>query len=194
VTHVRFLGVWDTVGALGIPLSGGRWLHRFNRRWQFHDMTLTSTVRSAFQALAVDEHRKSYVPAVWEPSPKTEEKAQEREQVWFTGAHSDVGGGYRERDLADITLRWMANRAESCGLVFDPAAFDDVTDAKARGMLHNSLKSLFRLFGSADRAIGRRNAASESLASSAQHRHRTMAYAPANLVAYLEGDPEITPV
>jgi uncharacterized protein (DUF2235 family) len=194
VTPVRFIGVWDTVGALGIPLSGGRLLHRINRRWQFHDMTLSSTVQSAFQALAVDEHRKSYVPAVWQPSAKPAERNQEREQVWFTGAHSDVGGGYRERDLADIALRWLADRAGRCGLDFDPGAFGDPAGANPEGKLHNSLSVFFRLFGSADRPIGQADAPSESLASSAHDRHTAMAYSPANLVTYLEGSPKITTV
>ncbi|MEV6621800.1 DUF2235 domain-containing protein [Amycolatopsis sp. NPDC051106] len=192
VTPVRFIGVWDTVGALGIPLSGGRLLHRINRRWQFHDMTLSSTVQSAFQALAIDEHRRSYVPAVWQPSAKPAERNQEREQVWFTGAHSDVGGGYRERDLADIALRWLADRAARCGLDFDPGAFGDPAGANPEGKLHNSLSVFFRLFGSADRPIGQADAPSESLASSAHDRHTAMAYSPANLVTYLEGSPKIT--
>jgi uncharacterized protein (DUF2235 family) len=194
VTPVRFIGVWDTVGALGIPLSGGRLLHLINRRWQFHDMTLSSTVQSAFQALAIDEHRKSYVPAVWQPSSKPAERNQEREQVWFTGAHSDVGGGYRERDLADIALRWLADQAGRCGLDFDPGAFGDPAGANPEGKLHNSLSMFFRLFGSADRPIGRADAPSESLASSAHDRHTAMAYSPANLVTYLEGSPKITTV
>ncbi len=194
VTPIRFIGVWDTVGALGIPLSGGRLLHLINRRWQFHDMTLSSTVQSAFQALAVDEHRKSYVPAVWKPSAKPAERNQEREQVWFAGAHSDVGGGYREHDLSDIALRWLADRAGRCGLGFDPGAFGDLADADAEGELHHSLKAFFRLFGSADRPIGEADAPSESVASSAQDRHQAMAYSPANLATYLEGSPKITTV
>jgi len=194
VTPVRFIGVWDTVGALGIPLSGGRLLHRINRRWQFHDMTLSSTVQSAFQALAIDEHRRSYVPAVWQPSAKPAERNQEREQVWFTGAHSDVGGGYRERDLADIALRWLADRAGRCGLDFDPGAFGDPAGANPEGKLHNSLSVFFRLFGAADRPSGQADAPSESLAASAHDRHTAMAYSPANLVSYLEGSPKITTV
>ena len=194
VTPIRFIGVWDTVGALGIPLSGGRLLHKFNERWQFHDVKLSSTVQSAFQALAVDEHRKSYVPAVWKPSRKPVEQNQKREQVWFSGAHSDVGGGYREHDLSDLALRWLANRAEKCGLAFDPGAFDGLAGADAEGTLHNSLNAFFRLFGSADRPIGQEDPPSESLASSARDRHRNMAYSPANLVTYLDGSHKITTV
>ncbi|WP_329056124.1 DUF2235 domain-containing protein [Amycolatopsis sp. NBC_01488] len=194
VTRIRFIGVWDTVGALGIPLSGGRLLHKINQRWQFHDMTLSSTVRSAFQALAVDEHRKSYVPAVWEPSSKPAEADQEREQVWFSGAHSDVGGGYAEHDLSDIALRWLADRAAKCGLTFDPDAFDGLAQANAGGTLHTSLNGFFRLFGSADRSIGKVDEPAESLASSAWDRHQAGGYSPPNLVAYLDDDPDVTAV
>jgi len=93
---IRFIGVWDTVGALGIPLSGLRLVNVLNRRWQFHDTQLSSTVQSAFHALAIDEKRGSFEPAVWKPSSAA--AGQQREQVWFAGDHCDVGGGHGERD------------------------------------------------------------------------------------------------
>src|SRR6266540_1375162 len=64
-TRIRFIGVWDTVGALGIPLSGLRLVNLVNRRWQFHDTELSSTVDAAFQALAIDEQRGPFRPAIW---------------------------------------------------------------------------------------------------------------------------------
>ncbi|HET6705116.1 DUF2235 domain-containing protein [Amycolatopsis sp.] len=187
-TPIRFVGVWDTVGALGIPLSGGRLIHLLNKRWQFHDMKLTSIVQAAFQALAVDEHRKSFAPAVWEPSAAAE--GQVREQVWFAGAHSDVGGGYQQPALSDLALRWMTERAEKCGLVFAPDAFATLADRDELGVLHNSLKAFYRVFGSADREIGRVDPATEFAGSCTLYRHEHMRppYRPANLLAYL-ADP-----
>ncbi|WP_410615443.1 DUF2235 domain-containing protein [Amycolatopsis sp. lyj-109] len=184
-TPIRFVGVWDTVGALGIPLSGGRLIHLLNKRWQFHDMELTSIVQAAFQALAVDEHRKSFSPAVWAPSKAS--NGQVREQVWFAGAHSDVGGGYRQPALSDLALRWMADRAEQCGLVFEKDAFEYLAARNELGELHNSLTALFRWFGSANRVIGRADPATEFAGSCAVQRSEQMQppYQPGNLLAYL---------
>ncbi|MDF3010573.1 MAG: hypothetical protein K0S03_1369, partial [Burkholderiales bacterium] len=86
---IRMIGVWDTVGSLGIPLRGLRWLTR--REHQFHDTELSGSVQVACHALAIDERRAPFAPTLWDYKPKP---GQQVEQVWFCGAHSDVGGGY----------------------------------------------------------------------------------------------------
>ncbi|RSM39017.1 DUF2235 domain-containing protein [Amycolatopsis balhimycina DSM 5908] len=189
-TPIRFIGVWDTVGALGIPLSGGRLLNVLNRRWQFHDTRLSSIVQSAFQALAVDEHRPSFEPAVWEPS----QSGQEHEQVWFAGDHSDVGGGHPVSDLSDLALRWMTDRAHKCGLAFEPDAFTGLLPGNPLGVLHDSPNAFFRLFGSVVRGIGTVDPQSEFAASTAVDRHGQMQppYRPDNLVAYLAAHRTMT--
>ncbi len=112
---IYFLGVWDTVGALGIPVESFDW---FNKSYyQFHDTTLSGIVKNAFHAVAIDEHRKSYQCTLWNPIEKPN---QTIEQVWFCGAHSNIGGGYADNLLSDIALRWMMNKASSCGLALDP--------------------------------------------------------------------------
>jgi uncharacterized protein (DUF2235 family) len=121
--RIRFIGVWDTVGALGIPLSGIPAIDRLNRPWQFHDTRLSSRVDSAFHALAVDEARKPFKPALWQQSPTA--KDQWLEQVWFRGVHCDVGGGYTETGLSDIALGWLAQRARENGLAFTQGAFTE---------------------------------------------------------------------
>ncbi|HEX2017667.1 MAG TPA: DUF2235 domain-containing protein [Aurantimonas sp.] len=109
--EITFVGVWDTVGALGIPESiVGLQL---NASHQFHDTTPSRIVGYAFHALAIDEYRDEYVPTLW--TGKAPEGAVV-EQCWFAGAHSDIGGGYADRRLADIPLVWMARKAEQCGL------------------------------------------------------------------------------
>ena len=101
---IRCIGVWDTVGALGIPNS------RFcQQAYAFHDTTLGPGVENAFHALAIDERRKPYRPAIWRPNPNPR-VGQRIEQVWFPGAHSNVGGGYPERLLSDAAFFWMASR------------------------------------------------------------------------------------
>lgn len=108
---IEFLGVWDTVGSLGIPLGAFEELN--DERYGFHDTRLSGIVRNAFHALALDEHREPYRPTFFQPDPA---RPQRVEQVWFAGAHSDVGGGYAEQPLSNPPLRWMQKRAKACGL------------------------------------------------------------------------------
>ncbi|WP_167361995.1 DUF2235 domain-containing protein, partial [Streptomyces yokosukanensis] len=107
-TEIHFIGVWDTVGALGIPAPDARWLNsaveEFNHRWAFHNTELSSLVKAAFQALAVDEQRSAFQPTLWHQKPSAAEQGQELKQVWFAGTHCDVGGGYKETGLSDIAL------------------------------------------------------------------------------------------
>ena len=115
-TSIKFLGVWDTVGSLGIPISWFNWL---NRKYQFHDVKLSSQIKYAYHALAVDEQRKSFAPTLWEISTKdTDPNKQVSEQVWFPGTHSNIGGGYVDCGLSNITLKWMIDKARDTGLEF----------------------------------------------------------------------------
>ena len=112
---VKLLGVFDTVGALGVP---GAW----STHHQFHDVNLSKAVECARQALAIDEQRLKFEPCLWEADEETrlaDEASGRVQQVWFEGAHSDVGGGYPDTGLCDTTLLWMAAEANRCGLVFD---------------------------------------------------------------------------
>lgn len=112
---ITFLGVWDTVGSLGIPVESFEW---FNKAYyQFHDTELSSIVKNAFHAVAIDEHRKNYACALWNPHVQP---GQRMEQVWFAGAHANVGGGYIGNTLSDVPLKWMMERAMECGLALDP--------------------------------------------------------------------------
>ncbi|NKQ51443.1 DUF2235 domain-containing protein [Amycolatopsis sp. K13G38] len=195
VTPIRFIGVWDTVGALGIPLSGGRLINLVNRRWQFHDTQLSSTIRSAFQALAIDEKRRPFTPAVWKPSPAAD--GQQREQVWFTGVHSDVGGGYPQTALSDLTLRWMTARARACGLAFTEDAFAGLPARDEFGPLHDSATWFYRMIGTTPRKLGEQDAPSEYAASSAADRQKEMnpPYRAENLRTYLaDAAHQIMPV
>lgn len=136
-TPIRFIGVWDTVGALGNPLL----LHSspLSRRVQFHDTRLGPTVRCAFHALAIDEQRRHFKATRWRRH--SEAREQTMEQRWFVGAHADVGGGNRNEGLSDLTLDWMVRQARRCGLaVEDVATTPDVFQGPAR-----SRRGLFRL-------------------------------------------------
>jgi hypothetical protein len=128
--RVRFIGVFDTVGALGVPAGPLNLAAVVNRRWRFHDTALSSQVDFAYQALAIDERRGPFTPSLWtrqdpdgQPTHDAAVRGQVLEQVWFTGVHSDVGGGYADSALAEIPLLWMADRAAAAGLDFAPGAF-----------------------------------------------------------------------
>ncbi len=210
-TRIRFVGVWDTVGSLGIPLREAPLVDVFNRRWQFHDPALSGRVDAAFQALAIDEKRGTYRPTLWAPQPAAPQR-QCIQQLWFSGVHSDVGGGYRQHVLSDIASLWMVERASECGLGFDAdaiaeihsggdAASDDVTnpdmpirlqpDPLAR--LHNSRVGIYRLLPQYVRELGVKDMAHEYLASSAVERHRLTTYVPPNLLDYLKRASQILP-
>jgi uncharacterized protein (DUF2235 family) len=120
--YVNCLGIWDTVGALGIPST---WFQHFNnKRYAFHDTEISFLVKHAFHAIAIDEKRNPFAPSLWE-RPKKPIYDQIVEQVWFPGVHSNVGGSYPDTDLADITLRWMIGRVNAhTKLAFSEATLD----------------------------------------------------------------------
>src|SRR5680860_226505 len=185
---IRFIGVWDTVGALGIPLNGLRWVNAINRRDQFHDTELSSTVDSAFQGLAINEKRKAFIPAIWHPKPDA--VSQQLRQVWFAGVHSDVGGGYLESELSDIALCWMTKQARLCGLAFNHEG-PGLDPAWATGPIHESRTGFFRLLRPYRRPTGVTDPAHEVAASTAVQRLEGGGYAPENLVKYLNGDHQV---
>jgi hypothetical protein len=126
--RIRCIGVWDTVGALGIPNSGF-----CSSEFQFHDTNLSPRVDFAFQALAIDEQRAPFIPAIW----KTQlTPGQVVEQVWFAGVHSNIGGGYLEHELSDIAFFWMVSRISPL-LEFD---FDYIAAQAYRGRPYSTGK------------------------------------------------------
>jgi uncharacterized protein (DUF2235 family) len=197
-TDIAFIGVWDTVGALGVPLDGLRWINAFNRRWAFHDTDLCGTVHAAFQALAIDERRSPFVPTVWRQEDDAP-ASQHLEQVWFAGAHADVGGGYPATGLSDIPLRWMVDRAAECGLVFAPDAFVPGPPTGRAGAdrlpvhpdplgeLHQSRTGFYRLLRPAARTIGAVARGYERVSGTADQRwDADPRYRPPGLAAYRE--------
>jgi len=111
--RIKALGVFDTVGSRGIPISGV--LNWYNEKYYgFHDVTLGSNVDHAFHALAIDEKRLAFPASVWQYPNHKENKSVE--QVWFAGNHANIGGGYSDASLSAIALKWMLSRIESLGL------------------------------------------------------------------------------
>ncbi len=118
---ITMVGVWDTVGSLGIPAIFGGVSPLL---YGFMDTSLNPRIVHAYQAVAIDEKRVEFPPTLWTSTPAA---GQTISQVYFCGVHSDVGGGYADDSnsgtaLSDITLGWMISNAQALGLVFDPAA------------------------------------------------------------------------
>lgn len=105
---IKVVGVWDTVGALGTPKIG--WLQRSGlqsrsmKELAFYDTSISDSVEYAFQALALDERRFAFQPSLWE---KHEGNRTTLRQVWFPGAHANIGGSYDDQQIATISLAWM---------------------------------------------------------------------------------------
>jgi uncharacterized protein (DUF2235 family) len=112
--RVKFLGVFDTVGALGVPGPS-------RRKYRFHDVRLSKIVDVARQALAIDERRITFAPCLWEVPA---DHPGDVEQVWFPGTHGDVGGGGARCGLSDLALQWMADELRAVGVVLDRSRLD----------------------------------------------------------------------
>ena len=67
---------------------------------------MSESVKFARHALSIDEERKTFLPTLWD-TINHDEQSDKMKQVWFSGVHTDVGGGYKEEDLSNITLKWM---------------------------------------------------------------------------------------
>lgn len=112
---IKFIGVWDTVGSLGIPDDMSIInLIDDKTKYQFHDTELCGNVEYAMHAVAIDEIRASFSPTLWTNFTN----GPKRKQVWFPGEHGNVGGGKKETGLSDGALLWMIEQAKAAGLVF----------------------------------------------------------------------------
>jgi uncharacterized protein (DUF2235 family) len=192
-TRIKFIGVWDTVGALGIPKIGLGILNALlKHRWSFHDVQLSRSVDYAFQALAIDEQRKPFEPAIWQQQPNA--NGQVLEQVWFSGVHSNVGGGYPDTGLSDITLRWMVDKATESGLSFDEQYLKEELKPNPLGEIRDSMTWYYRPLGRYVRPIGQSDK-SETVALTAVERSQALKdYSPDNLKKYLAAGGRVTKV
>lgn len=137
VLKVDYLGVWDTVGALGIP-SYLVFARSFNQGFQFHDVSLSPMVESARHAVSIDERKRDFAPTLWDNlddlnrqqgADPSQEDAPYR-QVWFPGVHGSVGGGGERRGLSDDALDWIWEGARRAGLELDTSAGSRVHDLR----------------------------------------------------------------
>ena len=141
---IKFVGVWDTVSALGFPSDWSwivNWIFGFLEQvanvifpHNFYNYQLNQNVKQVCHALAIDDERKTFHPKVW--NEIRDARPENIEQVWFAGAHSNVGGGYPRAGLSQVPLDWMMGWAEARGLTFKDGAR---TEAHAAANVHDKL-------------------------------------------------------
>lgn len=141
--RIRCVGVWDTVGALGIPGDLGRRL--LGKQFYFQDVQLSDKIDVALHAVAIDEKRSAFSPTLWVRHKNTAaDPAQVVEQVWFSGVHSNVGGSYKDAGLSDVALDWMIRRVRRhTKLAFDDAYIDKFISPSAAGKGVESRTALY---------------------------------------------------
>lgn len=114
--HIQFVGVWDTVDAVGMPFDElAAFWDKFIYPFRFPDRKISPRVHRACHAISIDDERKTFHPTMWNESGSREGQI---EQVWFPGVHSNVGGGYPKQGMSLIALDWMMAQAERAGLRF----------------------------------------------------------------------------
>ena len=137
---IRYIGVWDTVGALSVPAN------RLTKCWQpcaatyrFYDSILRIHVKYASHALAIDERLGLFQPVLWNTNQPPAQDQVVR-QVWFAGVHADIGGGYAEHEPADLAFLWMLAQVDPL-LALDTDAIGaerDTTEIYGQGTLNDS--------------------------------------------------------
>ncbi len=179
--EIKFVGVWDTVGAMGIPIS---FLGLFEDKDEFYDTKIGRNVRVARHALAIDEHRSDFEPTIWQLRDN-----MDMQQVWFAGAHSNIGGSYQpDKDgslLSDNALSWMIAEAERFNLSLEPHLTASL-HPNPLATLHDSRRSFYRIKQPYLRPLDP-NVAPVLLHHSVKVRwEQDPKYRPKNLQAYLE--------
>ena len=178
--EIKFVGVWDTVGAMGIPIS---FLGIFEEQDEFYDTKIGNNVSVARHALAIDEHRSDFEPTIWNPRNN-----MDMQQVWFAGAHSNIGGSYKpDKDgslLSDIPFKWMVNEANKFGLKTEPHLNKSI-NPNPLSTLHNSRRKFYRIKEKYYRAI-EHNKGPVLIHKSVKDRwDNDSKYRPKNLRAYI---------
>lgn len=150
---IKCVGVWDTVGAVGLPIDELTDALDLLFKWNFYKHDLLPCILNGFHALAIDDARHSFHPEIWDE--RTKKDYQTIEQVWFSGVHSNVGGGYPKDQMAMVTLQWMMEKAYDCGLRYREdlrKQFED--EANVNGKLYDSRSGLSAYYRFRPRNIG----------------------------------------
>ncbi len=140
VVPIRFLGVWDTVDAIGVPFDEMREAIDKVLRYSFRDLLLHPAVETGCHAVSIDDERRTFHPMMWD---ERLEKSDRIQQAWFAGVHSNVGGGYPKGQMALVTLKWMMDWAIAAGLKVQPDQLEQIGQgADVQGQLYDSRRAL----------------------------------------------------
>ena len=156
---IEMLGVWDTV--------------KTTTDEDYDDKKLSPCVVAGYHAMAIDEVRKFFPVLKWNKEARVQ-------QLWFAGVHSDIGGGYRETALSDISLKWMIDCAFKHGLQIKASAVNKLKE-NPQGLLHNSYDGIWEAFGKRVRSITQNDLVHKSVS---QRRKKVSDYQPQNLPAH----------
>ena len=185
---IKFMGVWDTVGALGAPGLIGKFS---TNKYKFHNVGVTPEMQFCYHALAIDERREPFKPTLWARPAGWNGTL---EQAWFCGVHTNVGGSCAWDGLANEALHWMVEKAEDRGLAFDRDYLKPFLPC-FNGDLYDSMGLKYKVLGEYIRPIGEHKADGEMLHQSVldRHAHAESKYQPENLKKYLAmGSPTVT--
>ena len=151
---IQFVGVWDTVGAIGLPFDILLKQLIVNSRifpFKFAQHSLSERVKRGWHALALDDERRTFHPEMWNARDGVE-------QVWFSGMHSNVGGGYPKQELEHVALEWMISGCKwngTQGIEFDPEFETEVAqNANVHGKLYDSRSGAAAYYRYAPRNVG----------------------------------------
>lgn len=145
--EIQFIGVWDTVGAVGLPFRQARFsMHNFIE-YGFRGHALNRDIQYAAHAMSIDDNRETFHPVIWDERIDT--SPDRITQAWFSGVHSNIGGGYPKNQLSRVTLGWMIEQLKiaesrlalppSQRLHFEPVEIDNISREKdPHGRLYNS--------------------------------------------------------
>ncbi|UQC87805.1 uncharacterized protein CLUP02_13325 [Colletotrichum lupini] len=131
---IKAVGVWETVGSLGIPKMPWCNWHGASRsaaELRFASYNVHPNIDHAFHALALDEFRSPFSPTLWRC--KRSNKNTQLRQVWFPGCHSNVGGGTDSQQISKIALGWMADQLTSVGVEFSTCEMQRIFSTISHG-------------------------------------------------------------
>lgn len=154
---IEMVGVWDTVKATNDP--------------NYDDNVLSPNVVAGYHAMAVDECRRFFPILRWREDPRLRE-------MWFSGSHSDVGGGCQEMDLSDVALAWMLHCGARHGLRFTKRYVERHVNPRVPAHIHDCFTGMWRPYGKSDRPI---TSSCDVHASVEQQLSAADDYAPPNL-------------
>ncbi|KAK4034840.1 hypothetical protein C8A01DRAFT_38715 [Parachaetomium inaequale] len=136
--RVKVVGVWVTVGALGIPewpiVSLAKKVgFSINKKYAFHNTNVSKNLDFAFQALAIDENRRPFAPTLWHRT--ADSPAEDLQQCWFPGTHGNIGGGQNGalEEIGHNTFAWMVDNLSNM-LTFEDAAINALIDEHKRAL------------------------------------------------------------